>query len=682
MKTSLAGNGRAIRAVPALLLTVLIMFFSIGANQSGNKESAVIDFIIETHKVITIGEIDVIEAEFSPAGASSANIVWTSSDTSVATVSAEGAAGIVTAKSRGTTTITAMLNLPGGRAIARSTELRVTSKGRDSILVLDVSGSMNGRPIEEMKKAAIKFCSDLLVDENNNRVGLVCYDSNIYTFDLTDDLEALIREINYLSSGSATNMEGGLAEAKRMMDSKGASGAIRNIVLLTDGCPNEGATSASGSFRSATGGFFDYYGYEYFNAVVDTAEAIKASYNLYSLGFFHALYGLEKDDAIELMRKIAKPDTADKTYFYTVDNAEDLGFIFGDIGDTINLGSRITINIACPVDVDVTYKGEMLSSARSKYNDTASFGTLQLIGKNKDIKVLTLDYDKVYDVALQGTGDGLMDYSIYYIDENESIVDYRRFYEVPVTEQTKMYMSTDNSVGANVDLKIDMSGDGGLEEVMSAGKNTEILYTPGIIIGYDPSSGMNSNASTAIAITVVLAIILTAVIIIVAVHSANSKKQRQPSAYMRSGQSRSRGPYPYYPEQDYTSRATQAQFAADTPASLRAGAQAYGQGGSISILSGPYKGMTIPIKDGEVLNFGKDPKMTHVVFSDDYTLVSRLHCIVSYSAQSEEFYVTDCSSNGTFRSNRIRLEKGKRIPIEPGTVIFLADEQCSVLLNS
>jgi len=102
---------------------------------------------------------------------------------------------------------------------------------------------------------------------------------------------------------------------------------------------------------------------------------------------------------------------------------------------------------------------------------------------------------------------------------------------------------------------------------------------------------------------------------------------------------------------------------------------------AISILSGSMKGTTIPIKADETLNLGKDPKISNVVFSNDYERVSRLHCTITYSVSNNKYFVVDCSHNGTYTGEKTRLEKGKRTPMNHNTILLLADDGCSILLK-
>ncbi len=56
--------------------------------------------------------------------------------------------------------------------------VRATSDERDIVLVLDVSGSMSGTPMEETKKASVNFINTVL--EEYASIGIVTYDDNSY----------------------------------------------------------------------------------------------------------------------------------------------------------------------------------------------------------------------------------------------------------------------------------------------------------------------------------------------------------------------------------------------------------------------------------------------------------------------------------------------------------------------
>lgn len=627
------------------------------------------EFTVPDSKVLTIGQIDIIEPEITPEDADDYTIKWTSSDDSIVSVNPTGKEGIVTGKSKGTATITAELT-SSSNVITHTTEVKVASKGRDTVLVLDVSGSMSGEPLTEMKKSALQFCNDLLYDEYNNRVAVVCFDDDLTYHEFSNDLDELENYINDISDGGATNMTAALEQAESMLDNDGIDSHIKNIVIMADGLPNRGKTSTSGSAEFVSSALSLFTSDEEFaNAVVDTAEGIMKKYNMYSLGFFHSLTQSEYDNCSKLMSKLTNMTDG----YHEVDKAENLQFEFGDIADDISDGSRVVINIACPVDVSVSYDGETLSSASSDLNEEASFGTLQLLGKNQDVKVLSLDSDKVYDIELSGTDKGTMDYSVNYIDENDEISDYRNFSSVPITDTTIINSSTDNSTTVN--LNIDNNGDGVVDVIWGADSNgdakiiqdntptepeiieqvtTEPMST---IADTKPVTSTNNDDNTFMIVIIVLCSVIMAGVIILIVVAVTRKNSNEYNDIPLPTEDKTS---PVIPEENNESE-------------LKSDA-------TIEILSGSMKGAKVPIMNGEMLALGKNPALCQIVFDAEYSMVSRMHCTVTFDKNLNKFFVTDNSSNGTYFESGRKLEKGKRTPITNDTILYLCDENCAIRL--
>lgn len=616
------------------------------------------DFTIPKELVVTLGELGVIEPEIAPVDATGYSIKWTSSDESVATVTPTGENGIITTLKKGTTTITATMT-SGGKTITKKTTLRVASKARDTVLVLDISGSMSGTPLEEMKEAAIQFCNDLLKDEYNNRVGLVFYETTVTTVDLTDDLDMLISRIRSVWDVDMTNMEGGLAAADAMLKNSGRADAIKNVVIMADGLPNEGKTSLSGSMPDSGIELDTSFNDMYSNAVIDTAKDMMKRYNLYSLGFFHKMNSDTKQYTSTLMKEL----TNQKDGYYQVDNAEDLKFAFGDIQEEISVGSKIVINIACPVDVKVSYKGEVLSSAKGSFKGTASFGSLQLLGKNKDIKVVSLDSDKDYDIELTGTGTGEMDYSVSYFDEAEQRVDHRSFESVPITPTTVIKSSTDTKK-KDITLDVDSDGDGEIDTIWTAAKKSKgtITYEKNPPVKEEPTEPADTNDNNDVLLYAVVGVLAVFVLIggMAALLLTGSKKKTDeieiPIVEPIVDEE--------LPEKE--------EFVTEDKERT---------GGTIQITSGSMNGFAVPIRDGETLHIGKDRQFANIVLTNDYHKVSRMHCSVTYDAGNNRYYVTDCSSNGTYYANKTRLEKGKRTLVNANSVLLLANEECTIWLS-
>lgn len=578
------------------------------------------DFSIPDKLILTTGEFEVIEPTIKPKNAKKYEINWSSSDESIVGVTHTGENCTLTPKKKGTATITAQLN-SGDNSLSRTTSVRVASKGRDTVLVLDVSGSMSGAPMEEMKKAAIQFCDDLIAGEYNNRVGLVLYDSQVDSVDLTNDLDMLKGYINGLSAGSTTNMEGGLSRAIGMLNDQGAENSIKNIVIMADGLPNEGATSYSGSMPTDSSYTLFSADLTYANAVIDAAkDAASRSYNVYSLGFFHTINpGAEYNFASTLMKNITNMDDG----YHEVERVEDLQFQFADVQKDISNGAKTIINIACPVDVSVSYNGETLSSNADSFNDTASFGSLQLLGKNKDVKVLSLEPGIDYDIQMNGTGQGTMDYTVNYIDDDENIEDYRSFESVPITPTTKIDSNTNNS--DVVKLNVDENGDGKVDQVWSANKNSTTKQEDQKKESKKPVQKKESLPTWVIVLIIVGAVLLILILVLCIVLAKNKKKaaQARPLPQKRPNPN----PQPVRPP-----------VAPVMPS--------YQKQGTIVFTSGEYKGAKIMLKEGDEVIMGKDSKISSIVFSD--ASISRKHC--SIRMVGGEFILNDYSTNGVYSS--------------------------------
>ena len=322
------------------------------------------------------------------------------------------------------------------------------SDERDIVLVLDTSGSMSGMPMTETKKASVNFIDTIL--EEDASIGVVTYDNSaslVSEFSVNkDSLEKVISDI-YVGGG--TNIEAGLKKAYSMLSTSNAKRKI--IVLMSDGEPNDGK-----------GG----------NDLISYADEIKKDGVLiYTLGFFESL-GDYKTSAQQLMERIASDGC-----HYEVANADDLIFFFGDIADQLNGQKYIYIRIACPVDVAVTYNGETLCSAEDALNLRTDFGTLTFEenesvsdgDENDKIKVLRLKEGADYDVQIVGTGHGIMNYTIGFMDENGDYSDFRRFEDIKITRRTKI--DTVAAVSKESVLNIDENGDGKYDLKIRAEEN-------------------------------------------------------------------------------------------------------------------------------------------------------------------------------------------------------------------
>ena len=348
-----------------------------------------------------------------------------------------------------------------------------TSSERDIVLVLDTSGSMSGTPLDETKKAATNFVDTIL--EEDASIGVVNYDNEAnMASDFSNSKNSLDSIINDLRTGGGTNIEAGLRSAEEMLNSSQAKKKI--IVLMSDGEPNDGLVG---------------------DELIAYADELKdKGIYIYTLGFFESLG--DKTNAQTLMEEIASEGC-----HYEVSDADSLVFFFGDIADQINGQKYIYVRIACPVDVSVKYNGETLDSSETGLNTRTSFGTLtfedaesdtdsdeysqQLDSTDNDkVKILRLKEGENYDIKIEGTGRGRMNYSIGFMDEEGEYSDFRKFNNIRITQSTQI--DTVAEVSDKTVLNVDEDGDGKYDTVYQAsangyGKIVDYSYIIYILVG-------------------------------------------------------------------------------------------------------------------------------------------------------------------------------------------------------
>lgn len=255
--------------------------------------------------------------------------------------------------------------------------------------------------------------------------------------DFSTDKASLQSIVSGLYDGGGTNIEAGLRNAQSMLERTNAKKKI--IVLMSDGEPNDGLVDEE---------LIEY-----------AAEIKKTGTIIYTIGFFESLS--EKSYAQYLMEQIASDGC-----HYEVADADQLSFFFEDMADQINGQKYIYVRIACPVDVSVSYDGETLDSSEKNLNARTSFGTLTFeensekleAGIDDRVKVLRLKEGTDYDLKIVGTGHGIMNYSIGFMDENGEYSDLRKFKNIKITRKTRIDTEASNSDSSI--LNIDEDGDG------------------------------------------------------------------------------------------------------------------------------------------------------------------------------------------------------------------------------
>ena len=97
--------------------------------------------------------------------------------------------------------------------------------------------------------------------------------------------------------------------------------------------------------------------------------------------------------------------------------------------------------------------------------------------------------------------------------------------------------------------------------------------------------------------------------------------------------------------------------------------------GGLLGLAGSYKNTKIPLKAGEQLVLGRDPKQAGLIIEGQK--ISRVHCVVEYKGFEQGYLVTDCSRNGVQINGRqieprvpARVKCGSKLMLPGGEAVF------------
>lgn len=128
-----------------------------------------------------------------------------------------------------------------------------------TVLVIDVSGSIEGERLASAKKAAQTFINSFVAEDAVRKIAIVSFSSGAKTVQTWTDVSSLATSSNTilcsvlsnLNADGGTNTEAGMMLGKNLLnDSIAANSSIanienRNIILLTDGKPTFGVTDTA-----------------------------------------------------------------------------------------------------------------------------------------------------------------------------------------------------------------------------------------------------------------------------------------------------------------------------------------------------------------------------------------------------------------------------------------------------
>ncbi|XP_014023086.1 inter-alpha-trypsin inhibitor heavy chain H3 isoform X2 [Salmo salar] len=140
---------------------------------------------------------------------------------------------------------------------------------KNVVFIIDRSGSMHGRKMEQTREALLKILGDLVEDDH---FGLITFDNTVSTWKKEllpanqENLEAAKRFARHIRDGGATDINAAVLEGIAMLNRNPREGSASLLILLTDGDPTTGETNLEKIHKNVK-------------------EAIGKKFPLYCLGF-------------------------------------------------------------------------------------------------------------------------------------------------------------------------------------------------------------------------------------------------------------------------------------------------------------------------------------------------------------------------------------------------------------
>lgn len=190
----------------------------------------------------------------------------------------------------------------------------------DVVLMLDVSGSMYGDPMEAMKDAAAGICEKFLQADPNTVISIVAFSDDVQYLQYSSNLTQLVSYIRSLQAGGRTNMYDAMSRVKLILNQ--SNGKQKSVIIMADGMPNEGSDSYTIDYN------YNYDSHQNASLQYDNFN-LKTAATVYSIGFFEDNYS---DSDAQYVRDLA----SDPKYGYIVENASDLEGVFTTIFQNIS----------------------------------------------------------------------------------------------------------------------------------------------------------------------------------------------------------------------------------------------------------------------------------------------------------------------------------------------------------
>ena len=120
------------------------------------------------------------------------------------------------------------------------TILKTSENKKDIILVIDVSGSMEGEKLDKVKSDT-KELTEVVLSDSDNKIALITFDtSSAIISEFTSDKDKMLTAIDSLTTAGVTNYYSALINAEKVLENYiKEKNRDLTLLFLTDGYPNE-----------------------------------------------------------------------------------------------------------------------------------------------------------------------------------------------------------------------------------------------------------------------------------------------------------------------------------------------------------------------------------------------------------------------------------------------------------
>ncbi|OXB73239.1 UNVERIFIED_CONTAM: hypothetical protein H355_016419 [Colinus virginianus] len=246
---------------------------------------------------------------------------------------------------------------------------------KNVIFVIDISGSMSGREIEQTREALLKILDDIKEDDHFN---FILFGSDVHTWKDTlikatpENLDEARKFVRSISTEGLTNLYGGIMKGIDMLNAAHEEGLVPKrsasiIIMLTDGQPNVGISNTQ-------------------DIQTHVKKAIEGKYTLYNLGFGYGVdYNFLEKMALEnkgLARRIY-PDS---------DSALQLQGFYDEVSNPML------------IDVELNYpENEIADVTKNTFKHFYDGSEIVVAGRFRDVNQNSL----TVDVKGEGANDAL-----------------------------------------------------------------------------------------------------------------------------------------------------------------------------------------------------------------------------------------------------------------------------------